>query len=157
MDNYKTLTETQSASLKPNVQSTIDLKLLRISPSAQYKTCRPLCQLQFLYLNFFAHSSKFRRYSSMKSAGQWNTYAFSDRQFRTFAPHGENPPMTRCSTAHSSACPSWLAAQFSLCARVALEPARRRRLLLYSSCHRRPVASHCGHRPQPPIPGRALH
>ena len=29
-------TETQSASLTPNVQSTIDLKLLRKCPSAQY-------------------------------------------------------------------------------------------------------------------------
>src|SRR5438105_3870930 len=80
MDNYKTLTETQSASLKPNVQSTIDLKLLRISPSAQYKTCRPLCQLHFLFWKISKHSSNLERTLGLISVRSHCTRRVSARQ-----------------------------------------------------------------------------
>ena len=125
MDNYKTLTETQSASLKPNVQSTIDLKLLRISPSAQYKTCRKLCQLHFLFWKISEHSSIFERVLGLKSARPCSISARCS-VVRAFAPRGSSTPTRRHITGHhrlrSATCP-WNIPPLAL---RALEPACRR-------------------------------
>ena len=138
---------------------------MRISPSAQYKTCRPLCQLRFLFWKISKHSSNLERTLGFISARSRCTRRVSARQLgrpaTEYARHAAQNLRrafmslpTDCSACTPSsrvaACKTWMPPPLTLARLVT----RRR-----SPCHLPlglTAAPQTRHRPAQPLPAELV-